>query len=113
MQVLDYGGYLERAARLFGDRTAVVRGSQRRTWSEIHRRSDALAAGLTALGLQPGDRVADVRANDIDSVVVDFAIALAGLVRVPLTARLTPPEIARMVAGVRCRAVITTSDQAD
>jgi acyl-CoA synthetase (AMP-forming)/AMP-acid ligase II len=112
MQVLDYGGYLERAARLFGDRVAVVCGSQRRTWSDVHRRADGLAAGLTALGLQPGDRVADVRANDIDSVVVDFAIALAGLVRVPLTARLTPPEIARMVAGVRCRAVITTSDQA-
>jgi fatty-acyl-CoA synthase len=113
MQVLDYGGYLERAARLFGDRTAVVCGPQRRTWSEVHHRADRLAAGLTGLGLQPGDRVADVRANDIDSVVVDFAIALAGLVRVPLTAKLTAGEISRMVAGVRARAVITTADQVD
>jgi acyl-CoA synthetase (AMP-forming)/AMP-acid ligase II len=113
MQVLDYGGYLERAARLFGDRTAVICGPERRTWSEVHRRADRLAAGLIGLGLRPGDRVADVRANDLDSVVVDFAVALAGLVRVPLTAKLTPGEISRMVAGVRARAVITTADQAE
>jgi acyl-CoA synthetase (AMP-forming)/AMP-acid ligase II len=112
-QVLDYGGYLERAARLFGDRPAVLCGPERVTWAELHRRADALAAGLTGLGLVPGDRVADVQANGVQSVVVDFALALAGLVRVPLTARLTAGEIARMVAGVRARAVIASADQPD
>jgi fatty-acyl-CoA synthase len=113
MQVLDYGGYLERAARLFGDRTAVISDGRRTTWRQLFERADALAAGLTALGLSPGERVVDVRASCVDSVVADFALALAGLVRVPLTARLTPGEIARMAAGVKARAMLTSAELAE
>jgi fatty-acyl-CoA synthase len=109
MQVLDFGGYLERAARLFGSRDAVIVGRDRATWAEVYLRADALAAGLTALGLEPGDRVADLRPNGVDSMVVEFALALAGLVRIPLTARLTPVEIGQLVAGVRPRALMTTA----
>jgi len=109
MQVLDFGGYLERAARLYGTRPAVVSGGDRLTWSQLHRRADELAVGLTDLGLQPGDRVADLRANGVDSMVAEFALALAGLVRVPLNPRFTPDEVARLVAGIEAHALLTAA----
>ncbi|HEY1968186.1 MAG TPA: AMP-binding protein [Pseudonocardia sp.] len=109
MQVLDFGGYLERAARLYRTRPAVIAEGDRLTWSQLHQRADQLAVGLTDLGLRPGDRVADLRANGVDSMVVEFALALAGLVRVPLNPRFTPDEVARLVAGVDARAMLTAA----
>src|SRR5258705_443473 len=109
MQVLDFGGYLERAARLYGTRPAVVSRGDRLTWSQLHRRADELAVGLTDLGLRPGDRVADLRANGVDSMVAEFALALAGLVRVPLNPRFTPDEVARLVAGIEAHALLTAA----
>ena len=35
MQVLDYGGYLERAARLFGDAEAETAGDVRQRWEQV------------------------------------------------------------------------------
>src|SRR3990170_2153949 len=53
---------LERAARRHGNRPAYSdgrHGDQRTlTWGELHARAAAFAAGLIALGLPTGDRVA-------------------------------------------------------
>ncbi len=113
MQVLDYGGYLERAARLFRDRPAVIDESGRVTWGELHAQAEALAVGLSNLGLQPGDRVVEIHFNSIRAVVVDFALALSGLVRVPINPRLMPDEIERMVSIVGPRAVVTTGEHSE
>jgi fatty-acyl-CoA synthase len=113
MQILDFGGYLERAARLHGSRTAVIADGQRLTWTQTYERADALAVGLTDLGLRPGDRVADLRANGVDSMVAEFALALAGLVRVPLNPRFTAAETASLVAGVQARGLLTAEGFGD
>jgi len=107
MQVLDFGGYLERADRLYGSRPAVIADGERLTWSQLYRRADELAVGLIHLGLRPGNRVADLRANGVDSMVVEFALALAGLVRVPLNPGFTADEVCRMVAAVDAHALLT------
>jgi fatty-acyl-CoA synthase len=110
---LDYGGYLDRAARLYGDRVAVIDDTFRLTYLELHAAALRLASGLRGLGLRPGDRVADIRWNCVDSVVVDWALAFAGLVKVPTNARFSALEVETLLTKVGTRAVLTSAPHED
>jgi long-chain acyl-CoA synthetase len=54
------------------------------TWQEADRQARAIAAGLCALGLEPGARVALLCQTRLEWVLCDVAIAMAGLVSVPI-----------------------------
>ncbi|MEY2686798.1 MAG: hypothetical protein RL375_996, partial [Pseudomonadota bacterium] len=56
---LTIGQALDATVAAHGDGTAIVVPHQgvRWTWRELAERADAVAAGLLALGLEPGDRV--------------------------------------------------------
>lgn len=63
----------------------IVRHQQVRwTWGALAERVNALAKGLLALGLQPGDRVGIWSPNNAEWVQTQFACAKAGLVLVNL-----------------------------
>ncbi len=68
-------------------------GSACRT-STYYKRSYDLAAGLVALGVQPGDRVALIAENSIEWVCSYYAIVVAGAIAVPIYYDLKPAEIA-------------------
>jgi fatty-acyl-CoA synthase len=68
------------------------------TYAELDERSERIAAGLLARGLQPGDRVATLTANSPGHVAVLFACAKAGLALQPLSWRLSAPELAYQLA---------------
>ena len=53
------------------------------TWREAAERVTALAAGLHALGVEPGDRVALVAENRPEWAIADLAIMAAGAIAVP------------------------------
>ena len=53
-------------------------------WPEVHRRAAAVAGGLLAIGVRPGDRVALVFPTSIRFVDALFGVVLAGAVPVPL-----------------------------
>jgi fatty-acyl-CoA synthase len=110
---LDIAGYLERAKRLFPDSTAVVCGDIRLTYREVHDWASRIAGGLLSLGLQRGDHVVDARGNSAESVVYDWALALAGLVKVPLTPRLSAIEFAHLVDNANARAFLTEAQHID
>lgn len=52
--------------------------------AEFQRRAQAMAAGLRAMGLERGDRVALFTHSDMSFVLADFACLIAGLVDVPI-----------------------------
>lgn len=82
---------LERAAHRFTDHPAVEDvGGDRRSFAQLWERSRYLAGGLLSLGLRPGDRVLEAVPNRCAALEVDQALAIAGLVRVPLNPRLGP-----------------------
>jgi acyl-CoA synthetase (AMP-forming)/AMP-acid ligase II len=65
---------------------------------------------LTAAGLTRGDRVGVVSANRIDLLEVTTAALRSGLVPVPVSPLLTPPEIAYLVADSGARMLFSDRD---
>jgi fatty-acyl-CoA synthase len=78
------GGVFDRAVETWPDTEALVCVEQgvRWTYREFGARVDALAAGLLALGLEPGDRVGIWAPNCVEWVLTQFATAKAGLIQV-------------------------------
>jgi non-ribosomal peptide synthetase component E (peptide arylation enzyme) len=80
------GRSLDLAARRWADREALVSPSHgvRWTWRELNARADALAAGLLALGLEPGARIGIWSLNRPEWTLTQFAAAKAGLILVTI-----------------------------
>jgi acyl-CoA synthetase (AMP-forming)/AMP-acid ligase II len=76
---------------------------RRLTIADLRERSNRLANAFVGVGLSKGDRVAYVAQNHLEYMILEFALVKAGLVKVPLNFRLTPPELRSCMelAGVR------------
>ncbi|MEV0688126.1 long-chain fatty acid--CoA ligase [Nocardia sp. NPDC050378] len=85
---------LARSARLSPDATAIRYGDRRLGYAELDEAARRFAAGLHARGLQPGDRVAVFAKNGPEYVVTMFGTFAAGMVVVPVNAKLSGSELA-------------------
>lgn len=85
---------LRRYARATPEATAIVEPG--RTWSfaALDVLADALAAGLVAFGVRPGDRVALLAAPSATAIALLVAAARVGACVAPLGTRLAAPELA-------------------
>ena len=81
--------FLERAADVFADKTAIAYGDRRMSYSEFGAEATRLAHALRASGVQPGDRVAYMCPNIPEMLVANFGVPLAGAVLVPINTRLS------------------------
>jgi len=94
---LSVNQILERAGRLYAESEIVSRVPDkslvRHKFGEFYRRARALAAGLQALGLKKGDRVATLCWNHYAHLECYFGIPAAGGVMHTLNLRLAPDEI--------------------
>ncbi len=54
------------------------------SWSEVNTQARTIAAALQAQGFEKGDRIAILAKNSMEWVVADLAIAMAGLISVPI-----------------------------
>ena len=102
------GLFLKNIAARFGDRDALVVPHQdvRWTYREFDARVTRLAAGLLALGLQPGDRVGIWSQNCAEWVLVQFATARAGLIMVNINPAYRRAELEYVLGKVGCAALI-------
>ena len=100
---------LSRAALEFPDRIAIAVGAQPQvSFGDLAVRVAALAFGLKALsGARPGDRVAIVASNRPEYVEVLFACWWAGLVAVPINAKLHPKEVQHILGDSEALAIFT------
>ena len=78
------GAYFDGICEAFPENDALVVRYQGIRWSyrEFQARVDALAAGLIALGIEPGDRVGIWGPNSAEWVVVQLATAKIGAIMV-------------------------------
>jgi fatty-acyl-CoA synthase len=75
---------LAHVARRHPDRDFVVTDARTWTYAEMDAWVDRLAAGLVAVGVQPGEHVAVVLANYPEFVALKLAISRAGATTVPI-----------------------------
>jgi len=85
--------FLERSARVWPGKVAVIYGSRRLTYSEFAAEAVRVASALRASGVRPGDRVAYLMPNLPEMLVAHFAVPLAGGVLVAINTRLTAEEV--------------------
>ena len=105
------GRSLDRAARRWGDREALVSPSHgvRWTWQELAERVDALAAGFLALGLERGARIGIWSLNRPEWTLTQFAAAKAGLILVTINPAYRLSELEFALAKVGCAAIVTAT----
>jgi len=101
---------IERGARQHADRIAVVVGERQLTFADVDGLANRLARALHASGALPRARVALLVNNGVHSVPLDFACVKAGVNRVPLNARLSAGEHARMLDEARCGVLVFGPD---
>ena len=86
--------FLERSARIWPGKTAVIYGARRLTYSELAAEAQRVAQALRASGVEPGDRVAYLIPNLPEMLIAHYAVPLAGAVLVAINTRLTAEEVA-------------------
>jgi len=99
--VLDF---LDRAELVYGDRIGVIDEPNQPTgslghltWRQVAERARALAAGLDALGVRQGERVAIVSQNSARLFATLFGVSGYGRVVVPINFRLNAEEVRYIV----------------
>ena len=112
---MNIAALLAKTARALPERSAVSHGDAvAARYGELHGRAGAIAGALKAAqGLEPGERVAIFMANRPDYLEALFGIWYAGLVAVPVNAKLHPREVAYILGNSGTRLCITDEGHAD
>ncbi len=105
---LTVGNLLSRTAAKYPKNDALVVPYQDVCWtySDLNRQADEMAAGLIALGLEPGDRVGVWAPNLAEWVVLQFATAKAGLILVNVNPAYRLSELEFALNQVEVKALI-------
>jgi long-chain acyl-CoA synthetase len=95
-----------------GDRTALLYGGRRWSYSDLAAAADALTATMGADRLA-GERVALMLPNCPEAVLTYLACFASGAVAAPLNSRYAPPEIERALRRARPRWIVVHADRLD
>jgi long-chain acyl-CoA synthetase len=109
---MNLANFAWRAACLYGNRPAVALGERTvSTYADLYVRIAALAGALRShFGLAEGDRVALIMRNTPEYVELLFACWHAGLVAVPVNAKLHADEIAYVMENSGARLCFVSED---
>jgi fatty-acyl-CoA synthase len=102
------GQFFDFACEKWAARPALVVRHQevRLTYGELREKVDQLAAGLLALGLEPGDRIGIWSPNNVEWVLTQFATAKIGLILVNINPAYRLSELEYALNKVGCKALI-------
>jgi len=88
------------------DAVAMISRGKATSYGQLRAQVAGLRGGLVGLGLEPGDRVGIVAANNWYFVVSYLAVLGTGCVAVPINPTSPVPEVQRELAAIGARAVI-------
>lgn len=101
--------HLQRAARVFADRTALVYGTSRHSYAQYHERVTRLASALSKAGIKPGAVVATLLPNVPAQSEASFGVPACGAVLNTINIRLEVETVAYIFDHGEAKAVIVDS----
>jgi len=101
------GDAVNRAARLFRNRSALVFGGRDWSFHALDRAADRVAGHFAGLGLNAGDRIAAYGRNSDAYFIAWLACVRGGFVHVPVNYALTGEELSYIVRQSGSRLVLT------
>jgi acyl-CoA synthetase (AMP-forming)/AMP-acid ligase II len=110
---VQVGSLIRTAARRYGDAPCLTAEGRTVSFAEFDQATDRVGNALLAGGMSPGDRVGVLLPNGIEGLVVYYALAKAGLVRVPLNHRETPAEWTYKLQDSGCRGLVHSGTAID
>jgi fatty-acyl-CoA synthase len=99
-------GFLERAAGVFPDHTAIIHGPLRRSYAEFYARTRRLASALDARGIKRGDTVSVMLANTPAALECHYGVPMTQGVLNTLNTRLDAAIIAFSLDHAEAKVVI-------
>ena len=103
--MLTMSSALDRCARLYASRAAIIDAEATFTWVQHLDRVARAAGVLQAMGLRPGDRFGTLSRNTFRHAELLHAGYWSGLVPVPVNIRLAPPEIGYILQDAEVKAL--------
>ena len=101
---------LRRAAAQNHSLAAVRSHGRELSFGEVWDRGVRVANSLRALGLKPGDRLATLEDNCLESSDLIFGAAIANIVRVPLYRKNSAEAHRKMITQTGCSAVFVSTE---
>ncbi|MCX3062017.1 long-chain-fatty-acid--CoA ligase [Streptomyces beihaiensis] len=98
MATLSLAAILAESARRHPDKTGLVEGERRFTFSELWLQARKQAAALAGLGVRPGDKVALMAPNTAEFPRAYYAALTAGAVVVPVHLLLSADEVRHVLS---------------
>ncbi|WP_350335193.1 acyl-CoA synthetase [Coralliovum pocilloporae] len=99
--------FLERAAAIYPDRTAIIHGSTKRSYGDFYARARQLASALAARGIGRGDTVSAVLSNTPAMLEAHYGVPMAGGVLHSINTRLDADIIAFQLDHAETKILIT------
>src|SRR3974390_546864 len=99
-------GFLERAAAVFPNRTAIIHGPLHRSYAEFYARSRRLGSALAKRGFKRGDTIAVILANTPAMLECHYGVPMCGAVLNTLNTRLDAAALAFMLDHGEAKALI-------
>src|SRR6266536_3156781 len=102
--------FLERAAAVFPDHTAIIHGTRKWKYSEFYARARRLASALAKSGIKRGDTVSVMLANTPAMLEAHYGVPMAGAVLNTLNTRLDAAVIAFSLDHAETRLVLIDTE---
>ena len=98
--------FLERAASVYPDHTAIIHGDARISYGTFYQRSRQLASALAARGIRTGDTVSVMLSNSPAMLEAHYGVPMAGAVLHSINTRLDAANIAFMLDHAESKVLI-------
>ena len=98
--------FLQRAARIYPQRVAIIHGARRVTYAQVAERSLRLASALRGAGIAPGEVVAVLAPNIPEMLEAHYGVPMAGAILLTINIRLDAAAIGFILQHSRAKLLL-------
>lgn len=107
------GDLLTRSVARYPEKVAFIFGDREVTYEQLNALVNQTANGLLNRGIKKGDRIAIFSKNNLDFVIVTFALARIGAVLIPINYMLQGKDIAYIIEHAEAMGIFTEKEHVE